>query len=472
MIPLFSVRDAVLRDPQLRFSGPVSLTLEYGEQLAIVGENGGGKSILASLVTGSYPLLSGTIEYDFSPVYDHVKLIAFRDSYGPADASYYLQQRWHSQDCESSPVVREKLGDYAKSALYGVLFRLFGIDEMLDKPMVLLSSGELRKVQLVRALLSGPSLLIIDKPFIGLDTETRSQLSALLEKLVDLQQLQLILLLSKTDEIPGFITHIVPVNGRCCGSKIPIRNYQKEVPAMPQLPPFCPPSICPIKETMPDRVIDMEQVTIRYGQRTILKNLDWHVKCGEKWAVLGQNGAGKSTLLSLICADNPQAYACNMSLFGHKRGTGESIWEIKKHIGYVSPEMHRAYSADLPAADIVASGLHDSVGLYVKPRPEQRHVCSWWMDMFGITHLQERSFLRLSDGEQRLVLLARAFVKNPGLLILDEPMHGLDDNNRLRVRTIIDAFCRQSGKTLIMVTHYQEELPACITNRLLLRREE
>lgn len=472
MIPLFSVRDAVLRDPQLRFSGPVSLTLEYGEQLAIVGENGGGKSILANLIIGSYPLLSGTIEYAFSPVYDHVKIITFRDSYGPADASYYLQQRWHSQDCESSPVVREKLGDYAKSTLHGVLFDLFGIGEMLDKPMILLSSGELRKMQLVRALLSNPSLLIIDKPFIGLDAETRFQLSALLEKLVDLRKLQLILLLSKTDEIPDFITHIVPVNGRCCGSKVSVKSYQRPQFIMPQLPPFCPPPIDSKREIMPDKIIDMEQVTIRYGQRTILRNLDWHVKRGEKWAVLGQNGAGKSTLLSLICADNPQAYACDMSLFGHKRGTGESIWEIKKHIGYVSPEMHRAYSADLPAADIVASGLHDSVGLYVKPRPEQQHVCSWWMDMFGITHLQERSFLRLSDGEQRLVLLARAFVKNPGLLILDEPMHGLDDNNRLRVRTIIDAFCRQSGKTLIMVTHYQEELPACITNRLLLRREE
>ena len=472
MTSIFSIHDAVMRDARLRFRKPVSLVLDTGEHLAFVGENGGGKSVLAGLIAGSCPLLSGKVEYAFSPLYEHVKFIAFRDSYGPADASYYLQQRWNSQDCESSPVVREKLGDFRKSELHDMLFELFGIDEMLDKPMVLLSSGELRKVQLVRALLSNPRLLIIDNPFIGLDMETRSQLAALLGKLVILRELQLILLLSRTDEIPDFITHVVTVNDRCCGPKVAIKRYRRPEPVVPRLPLFCPPAVSPARSTDSDKVIDMQQVTIRYGERVILRQLEWHVRRGERWAVLGQNGAGKSTLLSLVCADNPQAYACNMSLFGHKRGTGESIWDIKQRIGYISPEMHRAYSADLPAADIVASGLHDSIGLYVRPEPEQRHVCIWWMEMFGVAHLQERGFLHLSDGEQRLVLLARAFVKNPDLLILDEPMHGLDDNNRLRVRIIIDNYCRQEGKTLIMVTHYPEELPDCITHRLLLRKEQ
>ena len=92
-----------------------------------------------------------------------------------------------------------------------------------------------------------------------------------------------------------------------------------------------------------EEVVKLNKVSIRYGDRTILKELDWTVRRGEKWALSGENGAGKSTLLSLVCADNPQSYACDISLFGRKRGTGESIWEIKKHIGYVSPEMHRAY---------------------------------------------------------------------------------------------------------------------------------
>ena len=184
----------------------------------------------------------------------------------------------------------------------------------------------------------------------------------------------------------------------------------------------------------------------------------------------GGNGAGKSTLLSLVCADNPQSYACDISLFGRKRGTGESIWEIKKHIGYVSPEMHRAYLKNLPAIEIVASGLHDSIGLYKRPQESQMAACEWWMDVFGIAALKDKPFLQLSSGEQRLALLARAFVKDPELLILDEPLHGLDTYNRRRVKKIIEAFCRRQDKTMIMVTHYESELPSTITDRLFLKR--
>ena len=133
--------------------------------------------------------------------------------------------------------------------------------------------------------------------------------------------------------------------------------------------------------------------------------------------------------------------------------------------------MHRAYMKDLPAIDIVASGLSDSVGLYVRPRPEQRDACLGWMRIFGIDHLADHTFLRLSSGEQRLCLLARAFVKDPELLILDEPLHGLDLRHRALVQAVIETFCRRPHKTMIMVTHYEEELPACITHHLRLRRE-
>ncbi|WP_139247505.1 ABC transporter ATP-binding protein, partial [Mediterranea massiliensis] len=219
-----------------------------------------------------------------------------------------------------------------------------------------------------------------------------------------------------------------------------------------------------------DEVVRLNGVSIRYGDRTILRDLDWTVRRGEKWALGGENGAGKSTLLSLVCADNPQSYACDISLFGRKRGSGESIWEIKKHIGYVSPEMHRAYLKNLPAVEIVASGLHDSIGLYKRPRPEELDVCVEWMDIFGIGDLRDRPFLQLSSGEQRLCLLARAFVKDPELLILDEPLHGLDTYNRRRVKAVIEAFCHRRDKTLVMVTHYAEELPATITHRLYLKK--
>jgi molybdate transport system ATP-binding protein len=220
------------------------------------------------------------------------------------------------------------------------------------------------------------------------------------------------------------------------------------------------------------RVVEMHHVTIRYGSRTILKDLDWTVNNGDRWALSGQNGSGKSTLLSLVCADNPQSYACDITLFDRPRGSGETIWDIKRHIGYVSPEMHRSYKRNLPAIRIVASGLMDSIGLYAVPNEQDYDKCRFWLNIFGISHLAKRPFLQLSSGEQRLVLLARAFVKDPQLLILDEPLHGLDLWNRRLAKDVIETFCQRRGKTLIMVTHYQEELPAIITQHLVLEKQQ
>jgi molybdate transport system ATP-binding protein len=368
---------------------------------------------------------------------------------------------------ETTPLVRELLPEASNETLRKTIFDLFGLEEFLDKHIVLLSSGELRKFQLTKALISSPSVLILDNPFIGLDAPTRDLLRNLLDRMIQLMHLHVILVLSREDEIPSFITHVVSVEGLVCGEKN-IHNSNCHSKRSEE-------SVC-IKDILnkhteeKEEVVRLNKVSIRYGERTILNELDWLVRKGEKWALTGENGSGKSTLLSLICADNPQSYACDISLFGRKRGTGESIWEIKKHIGYVSPEIHRAYLKNIPAIDIVASGLHDSVGLYVRPKPEQRSVCEQWMNIFGIGEFKDDSFLQLSSGEQRLVLLARAFVKEPDLLILDEPLHGLDTSNRKLVKEIIDTYARKEGKTMIMVSHYPEEFPSCITHLLHLKR--
>ena len=469
MEAVIEIENGVPRHPSYRMKEPVNFRMEPGEHLALVGPNGGGKSLLVDILTGRWPLLMNEVKYRFvNPssdlVSDNIKYITFRDSYGDADGSYYYQQRWNSQDMEVTPIVGELLPEASDETWKEKLFGLFGMEELLDKHIVLLSSGELRKFQLVKALFTHPSLLILDNPFIGLDNQARDLLRNLLEVLITQTHLQVILMLSREEEIPSFITHIVRVEGLVCGKKIahkPLPELEHEVAPEPRTNP---------SSTSNEEIVRLNKVSIRYGERTILKELDWTVHKGEKWALTGDNGSGKSTLLSLICADNPQSYACDIALFGRKRGTGESIWEIKKHIGYVSPEMHRAYLKNLPAIDIVASGLHDSVGLYVRPRPEDKEVCERWMELFAIQELKDRSFLQLSSGEQRLVLLARAFVKDPDLLILDEPLHGLDTQNRIKVKEIIDAFCRREGKTLIMVSHYEDEFPLCITHRLHLKR--
>lgn len=475
------VAGGVVRNPLVRLARSVSLDFMDGEHIAIVGPNGAGKSLLVDTLTGKYPLLEGELSYDFSPspskaVYDNIKYIAFRDTYGSADANYYYQQRWNAHDQDDAPVVRDLLGTIKDDALKQQLFDLFRIEPMLEKKIILLSSGELRKFQLTKTLLTSPRILIMDNPFIGLDAATRDLLFHLLDELTRLASLQIVLVLSMLDDIPSFITHVVPVSNRTVGPKMTREEYLKAFREQDTAQSFdkLQQRILnyPYEHANYDsaEVVRLNKVSIRYGDRTILKDLDWTVMRGQKWALSGENGAGKSTLLSLVCADNPQSYACDISLFGRKRGSGESIWEIKKHIGYVSPEMHRAYLKNLPAIEIVASGLHDSIGLYKRPKEEQMSVCEWWMDIFGIAALKDRPFLQLSSGEQRLALLARAFVKDPELLILDEPLHGLDTYNRRRVKKVIEAFCQRRDKTLIMVTHYENELPATITHRLHLER--
>ena len=476
---IIKIENGITRHPSFRMKEAVNFTLCESENIAIVGNNGAGKSILIDIITGKYPLLRNEVEYDFYPstsqmAFDNIKYITFRDSYGDADNNYYYQQRWNSQDNDNTPLIRDLLPKSCNNELKETLYNLFGIYDILDKNILLLSSGEKRKYQLTKTLLSNPRVLIMDNPFIGLDAKTRNLLHDLLNDLIKLTSLQIILVLSKTDEIPQFITHVVEVKDKVCGEKVEINEFLSKKEHINILDNYKEDKIINLPYTNSEyhnnEIVKLNNVSIKYGDRIILKELNWQVDNGDRWALMGENGSGKSTLLSLVCADNPQSYACDISLFGYKRGSGESIWDIKKHIGYVSPEMHRAYLKNILAIDVVASGLHDSVGLYVRPRPEQRDICLWWMDIFGIEHLKDANFLQLSSGEQRLILLARAFVKDPQLLILDEPFHGLDNNNRVLVKNIIEAFCKRKNKTLIFVTHYQDELPSVIDHKLILRK--
>lgn len=529
MQKVINIENGVTRHPLYRMKSPVNFTLAAGEQIAITGANGSGKSMLIDIITGKHALLLNDVHYDFTPskakmVSDNIKYLSFRDTYGTSDGQYYHQMRWNQNDIDETPVVADLLAEAFRIADQGLvrktnfdkfivrdetdeqcaarlakeeaernemhaelekmrtrLYDIFHLEQLTDKHVILLSSGELRKFQITKTLLTNPRVLIMDNPFIGLDVNARAQLHEFLRIMSEETNVQVILVLSKTDDIPDFITHVVEVEDMTVKEKVTLNDYRKSLQtydtqvlsaetesAILNLPYTDEEGIDDAPGTR--EVIGFNNVNIRYGTRTILRDLNFTVQNCEHWALSGENGAGKSTLLSIVCADNPQAYANSITLFGHKRGTGESIWDIKKHIGYISPEMHRAYMRDVPAIDIVASGMSDVTGLYRKPRPEQRASCLFWMDVFGIAKYADTSFLNLSSGEQRLVLLARAFVKDPSLLILDEPLHGLDMRNRRLVKDVIETFCKRRNKTLIMVTHYQDELPPCIDHSIYLKK--
>lgn len=479
--------DGEVSHPLMRLNK--SLNFEFGpaEHIAIIGPNGAGKTLLVATLLGKYPLRKGKLTYDFSPsastaVYENMQYLEFRDGYGVADSTYYYQQRWNSWDTDDFPTVREFLDlDLEKdSAAMQEIVESFNLRDLFPKKMVFLSSGELRKVQLARTLFKQPRILILDNPLIGLDHNTRILFLELLDKLSQQPDLQIILVIPTGEILPQFITHVLPVDQKIVQKKLPREEYekidaaqmilnQKELKKLSSALDFKLNAVSSPSKTSSE-IVRLNKVNLGYDGVQLLKQLTWTVRRGEKWKLTGENGTGKSALLSLIYADNPQSYAQDIHLFGRKRGTGESIWEIKSRIGYLSPEMHRSYLKNLPVIEIVASGLHDSLGLYKKTTEAEQAACLFWMRLLQMEHLKERSFLQISSGEQRLALLARAFVKNPELLILDEPFHGLDVYHCQRVKLLIESFCSQPDKTLIMVTHYEEDFPKIMTHALHLEK--
>lgn len=485
MNKVIHVRNVVARLPELRFQEPINWIINEGEQWVLIGPNGGGKSLLADMLLRKHAIKEGEIDFGtYGKINEWVKSISFKDIYSLADyRNSYYQQRWHATETDEVPFVSELLTEQTGEEELSELLRFFDIEELLSKRLIFLSSGELRKFLIVRALLNRPRLLILDNPFIGLDAASRQLLTDMLEQMTALKSVQVVLLLSNPHDIPDMITHVLPVYNKRC---FPVQTQEEFFRDKAQMAVLFPSEnnelkseidliVLPVDEQKKPSshqiTLRMDKVSIRYGIRTILDELDWEVRNGEKWTLFGPNGSGKSTLLSLVYADNPQAYANTFYLFDRKRGTGESIWDIKKRIGYVSPEMHLFYHQNVPSIQIVGSGFFDSIGLHRSCNTEQQILAEKWMDVFGIRHLAQRLFLTLSSGEQRLVLLARAFVKDPDLLILDEPLHGLDINNKKKVAQIIEKFGNRQGKTLIYVTHYPHELPPSVDKQFLLQKQ-
>jgi len=481
--------DGEISHPLMRLNKTLNFHFDFDEHIAIIGPNGAGKSILVDVLLGKYPLKKGTIKYDFTPsastaIYENIQYLEFRDGYGMADSSYYYQQRWNSWDCDAYPTVEGFLGDQINHLHNQAVINLFQLKALFSKKMLFLSSGELRKVQLAKALLKNPRILILDNLLIGLDVKTRVVLLELLNRLSETSDLQIIMVLPTGEEIPSFITHVLPVKNKIVGDKLLVDDYRLSdeaitLDAINRIPSKIKSLAKNVQEEASlrdntrdtrDEIVRLNKVSLAYNGIQILKEIDWVVHRGDKWKLTGENGSGKSALLSLIYADNPQSYAKDIFLFGRKRGTGESIWDIKSRMGYLSPEMHRSYLKNSPVIEIVASGLHDSLGLYKKTTIEQQESCLFWLDVLQISHLKEQSFLRLSSGEQRLALLARAFVKNPELLILDEPFHGLDRRYTQMVRQLIESFCDLPNKTLIMVSHYDSDFPKSMTHSMYLSK--
>jgi molybdate transport system ATP-binding protein len=444
-------------------------TLRAGETWAVVGPVGSGKTSLAELLLGHFPLTAGTVAY---PFLDHqpsvwpadvIRRVSFKEDSWPFSYSrHYYQQRFNFIEARDDLTLDAFLrsGSDASDEAVTSAARRLGIDDLRPLSLIKLSNGQIRRARIARALLARPEMLILDEPFLGLDVAGRGEVTAILGELVAAGLR--VLLITRPEELPDWVTHVLELDRLVAGFRGTRAEFVARQTAHAKPAPAKPAP--PVAAAEP--VVEMRNVSVRYGDRVVLRDVTWTVYAGERWAVLGPNGSGKTTLLSLVCADHPQAYGNELYLFGERRGSGESIWDIKRQIGLVSPELHLYFSEPLTAARTAATGFFDVMA--ARPTtPEQDARVRALFAEFGIAALAERPFARLSTGEQRLVLLIRALVKDPPLLVLDEPFQALDADMIRRARDYLDNRLRP-GQTLLFVTHFSAEIPRTVNRRLRL----
>lgn len=352
--------------------------------------------------------------------------------------------------------------------------RCWGLESLLDRPVSALSAGEMSRVQIACALLREPKLLILDEPFDGLDPKSRKDLILLVDRLTQ-TGISLILVTHRREELPSAITHLLVLEQEAIQwqgpiSRSPLRPGSHSGTTTFTPSPFCrPPALpAPSPAMVPLPLIEMTSVTVRYGDTLVLDHLTWSVREGQHWIITGPNGAGKSTLLSLVTGECPQVYANPIRLFGRHRGPLLSLEDIRKYIGMVNTGLVAGYQKPVTVLDVVCSGFFDSVGLYRRPDAKEMETARNWLSRLKLSSLEEKMFNRLSQGQRQMVLITRAMVKSPRLLILDEPMAGLDAANRRRVATLLDDLAREKRTTLLLVSHHRGEFPACITHHLVL----
>jgi molybdate transport system ATP-binding protein len=494
--PLLSIDNAILKLGNTPVFNDLNFNVNKGENWALVGESGSGKSALLQIIAGKFHLSAGSIRYYFHEDFlqKHIvddahltfhKLIAFVESRHhfrnlSNTSDFYYQQRYNSSDSEDALTVEEYLltikpfSDHPAYWTYTKTLQRLNLEALKNKQLIKLSNGETKRLMIGAALLKNPVLLLLDNPLAGLDVQTRAEFNTVISDII--ASGITVIMATSPFEIPTAITNIAVLRDGTISQKIPANDFDPSVFSIADKDKIDKSELEALLNTVNNPVyewiVKMNRLNITYGDKAILKNVNWQIKQGDRWALLGPNGAGKSTLLSLINGDNPQAYANDIILFDRKRGTGESIWDIKSKIGFVSPELFQYFPTDNSCLQVIESGFYDTMGLF---RPSNRKKAAFalrWMKALEIDHYTRVLLKNIPASAQRLCLLARALIKNPTLIILDEPCQGMDMHQQRHFKMLIDTICELSNVTFIYVTHYQHEIPDSVDKVLRLDKGE
>ncbi|RYC67597.1 ATP-binding cassette domain-containing protein [Spirosoma sordidisoli] len=452
--PLITLDQRSLPDNS-RSSAVYSLfQLHAGQCWAVVGATGSGKTLFLQTLAGQVPRLAGRLVRRQSVAY-----VSFREESRLFSYSgHFYQQRYQATMSDegsrgqAAPTLRDYLQLADPAAARPLLDRL-GLSPLLDRTFLKLSNGQSRKARIGKALLQQPAVLLLDNPFVGLDAAFRQELTQWLAELT--QHGLTLVLATDADSIPPFVTHVVELGGSQIQWAGPIQAYRPTArPSQQTALPIWQTSALPADF---GEAFRLSEVTVRYGDQLILDRVSWTVRPGERWALLGPNGAGKSVLLSLLYGDHPQAYANLIHVFDHRRGRpGQSIWDVKRRIGFVSPELHLYFPQQLTARQVVLTGLTDTLTIPRQASADTQADLLAMLRYFGLSEKADKPFGQLSAGEQRLVLLVRALIKNPPVLILDEPFQAIDAARVELARRLLDGL---PDKTILFVTHDRRDLP-------------
>jgi molybdate transport system ATP-binding protein len=471
--PSIIVKDLVVKTQEETVLDGISFSLFPNQHLALVGNAGSGKTALIKALAGRV-YTKGKVEFNFSIEKTGIHLVEQRSSFKNLSgiSDFYYQQRFNSYDADDAPTVYEELLKASSKgskqtnnndSYLAIDFTLaiLGIEYLKNSPLIQLSSGEHKRFQLAKSLVNPPALLMLDTPYTGLDVKGVKELNKLLS-VISIKGTQIILI-PGTFEVPDFITHIGFLENKkfiffnkedfkAEDHKTETNNFSFNT------------ELLPVSKTSPrfETIVEIKNAHLNYGAHTIFKGLNWKVAEGEKWLLKGRNGSGKSSLLSLITGDHPQAYSNEIYLFGKRRGSGESIWDIKQKTGFISPELHAYFDKNVSCFQAIGSGFFDTIGLFKKLSITQYNIILQWLDFLQLSHVSTKPLHSISASLQRMILLARALVKNPPLLVLDEPCQGLDQKQSELFISLIDSICFGSNKTLIYVSHDERYVPDCI----------